>query len=72
MQETFWATMLRCADIIANITHDDVLQAQAVLLANGIPLERVAQIDRAMLAEKHIRACVIVSKKNAAKEAAGR
>lgn len=61
MKEAFRKTMLRCADIIARITDDDVLEAQAVLLADGVSFDRVAKIDRAMLADKHIRACVIVS-----------
>ncbi len=64
--------MLRCADIISRITEADVLEAQAVLLASGVSLDKVAKIDRAMLAEKHIRACVIVSKEQAAKEAAAK
>lgn len=62
MRETFWATMLRCADIIDKITPDDVLEAQAVMLASGVSLERVAKLDRALLASSHIRACVKVSK----------
>jgi len=54
---TYKATMLRAAEIIERITPDDVLEAQAVLLASGSTLEQVAKIDRAMLAATHLRAC---------------
>lgn len=54
---TFKATMLRAAEIIERITADDVLLAQAEVLATGSTLEQVAKIDRAMLAATHLRAC---------------
>ncbi len=65
MRETFWATMTRCADIIDRITADDVLEAQTAMLSQGVSLERVARLDRALLASSHIRACVIASKEKA-------
>lgn len=57
MKATFKATMLRAARIVERITEDDVLEAQAQLLATGSTLEQVARIDRAMLAATHLRAC---------------
>lgn len=57
MRTTFKATMLRAAEIVERITFADVLEAQAVMLAEGVSLEKVAKIDRAMLAAQHLRAC---------------
>lgn len=65
MQETFWQTMERCADIIAKITPADVLDAQSQLLKEGLTLEQVTRVDRALLAEQFIRSCVIESRKRA-------
>jgi hypothetical protein len=57
MRQTFRATMLRAAEIIERITQDDVLEAQAQVLAAGVALEKVAKVDRALLAATHLRAC---------------
>lgn len=57
MRATFKAAMLRAADIIENITEDDVLTLQAQMLRDGVKLDVVARIDRAMVACAHLRAC---------------
>lgn len=58
MRATFKATMLRAADIIDRITDADVLEMQARGLAEGMTLEQVGRIDRAVLAAAHFRAIV--------------
>jgi len=55
MKTTFKATMLRAADIIEKITQKDVLDKQAELLRGGMTLERVARLDRAMVAAAYLR-----------------
>lgn len=57
MRITFNTVMLRAADIIDGITENDVVDAQAQMLAEGKTLEQVSRIDRAMLAACHLRAC---------------
>ena len=58
MERTFKATMKRAADIIEAITQNDLLDAQAAMLASGVSLERVARMDRLDLAVAHLRACI--------------
>ena len=48
--------MIRAAEVIDKITNDDVLAHQGALLAGGMPLEKLAKVDRAMLAACHLRA----------------
>lgn len=55
MEMTTKAALLRAADIIDKITADDVLDMQAKLLAEGVSLENVAKLDRAMVASAHLR-----------------
>ncbi len=57
MRATFKATMLRAADIIDKITEDDVLEQQARGLREGMTLQQVSKIDRAMLASAYLRLC---------------
>lgn len=57
MKATSKATMLRAADIIDKITADDVLEMQARLLREGSTLEKVAKVDRAMVAAAYLRLC---------------
>ncbi len=57
MRMTFTTTMLRAAQIIEKITEGDVLDMQAMLLSEGASLEKVARVDRAMVAAAHLRAC---------------
>jgi len=54
---TIKSTLLKAADAVEHITQDDVLDAQAKLLAEGMPLEKVAKIDRADIAVAHLRMC---------------
>lgn len=56
MRMTMKASFLRAADIIDRITANDVLNAQAHLLATGTSLEKAARLDRAHLAAAHFRA----------------
>lgn len=57
MRITTSAAFERAADIIDKITAGDVLDMQARGLAEGMTLDQVARIDRAMLAASHLRAC---------------
>lgn len=57
MRHTFQATMTRAAALVDGITQGQVEEAQAVLFSQGVPLEKVARVDRAMLAAAHLRAC---------------
>jgi hypothetical protein len=57
MRATFKATMLRAADIIDKISEDDVLQAQTRGLSEGMTLQQVSRIDRAMVASAYLRLC---------------
>ena len=54
---SFRAIMLRAADMVDTINERDVLDAQELGLRNGMTLEQVAKIDRALLASIHIREC---------------
>lgn len=53
---TIKQTMERCADIVAAITADDLLSTQSDLLASGVPLIKLAGIDRADVAVSFLRA----------------
>lgn len=55
MRATFKLAMLRAADIIDKITEDDVLEQQARGLREGMKLEQVAKMDRAMIASTYLR-----------------
>lgn len=57
------------AALVDGITEDQVEEAQAVLLSEGMPLMKVARVDRAMLAAAHLRACA-ANGKNAQVKAA--
>jgi hypothetical protein len=57
MKATARAAMLRAAEIIDKITEDDVLEQQARGLREGMNLEQVAKIDRAMVASAYLRVC---------------
>lgn len=57
MRSTFKAAMLRAADIVDKITESDVLEQQARGLREGMTLQQVAKIDRAMLAASYLRLC---------------
>jgi len=57
MKMTFKAAMLRAADIVDHITANDVLEAQAQMLRDGVPLSKVHRLDRAMIASAHLRLC---------------
>jgi hypothetical protein len=57
MRATFRATMLRAADIIDKITQDDVLEQQARGLREGMTLQQVSKMDRAMIASAYLRLC---------------
>jgi hypothetical protein len=48
--------MIRAADIIDHLTEDDVLSHQAALLGSGVPLEKMARVDRALVASCMFRA----------------
>lgn len=62
MEATFKATMLRAADILDRINADDVADAQLVMHRNGLSLEQLAKIDRAMIGTAHLRACALRGK----------
>jgi hypothetical protein len=72
METTFRVTMRRAANVAAAITESDVLDMQANLLAAGCPLERVAKVDRLMLAVAHLRACAETGGTNAKADALAR
>jgi hypothetical protein len=57
MRDTFKAALLRAADVIDRITDRHVLDAQRQLLREGVELDKVAKVDRAMLASAHLRSC---------------
>lgn len=59
---TVKATLLRAAAIIEKITANDVADMQVELLRAGVPLSRVALLDRALLASYHLRACAELGK----------
>lgn len=50
------ATMENAADMIDQISNADVAHYQAEMLAAGVPLEKVARLDRAMVASAKLRA----------------
>lgn len=60
MKQTFKAALLRAANIIDEITDDDVLAAQVTLVREGVSLINVSKVDRAMLASAHLRSCVLM------------
>jgi hypothetical protein len=48
--------MIRAADVIDGLTEEDVLSHQAALMASGVPLEKLARVDRALVASCIFRA----------------
>lgn len=60
MKAAFKASMLRAADVIDHITEDDVFAAQTILFNEGVPVLKLAKVDRAMLASAHLRACALM------------
>jgi hypothetical protein len=56
MKMTLKSAMLRAAEIVERITESDVVDAQEQMLSEGVSLEKVAKVDRAMLAAAHLRA----------------
>ncbi len=55
MKQTFYAAVVRCADICEKITEDDVLEMQRALLGSGSTLQQVARLDRLTIAVAHLR-----------------
>lgn len=56
MEQTFKASFIRAAAVIEKITQDDVLDMQARLLSEGVPLEKVARVDRLDCAVAYLKA----------------
>lgn len=59
MAEAFKASLLRAADVIDGITKSDVEDVQLALFREGVTLDKLHRVDRAMLASAHLRSCAM-------------